>query len=95
MGRKNLFINVYVYVYVMSKLVNISDEIYERLTALKKIKNESYTHIIADLLGRTESKKYTLADILNELRTQDKSFKGRKEKIDHDLVAYGVSRESS
>ncbi len=79
----------------MSQLINVSDEIYARLTALKKIKNESYTRLIAELLGRNETKVYTLTDVLNEIRAQDKSFKGKKERIDYDLIAYGVSRESS
>ncbi len=79
----------------MSQLINVSDEVYERLTALKKIKDESYTRLIAELLGANESKTYTMLDVLNEIRAQDRSFKGKKERIDHDLIAYGVSRESS
>lgn len=79
----------------MSQLINVSDEVYERLTALKKIKDESYTRLIAELLGGNESRTYTLADILNELRAQDRSFKGKKVRIDHDLIAYGASREGS
>ena len=29
------------------------------------------------------------------IRRRDKNFKGKKEKIDHDLIAYGVSRNGT
>ena len=58
----------------MSQLINVSDEIYARLTALKKIKNESYTRLIAELLGRNETKVYTLTDVLNEIRAAGQIF---------------------
>ena len=76
----------------MSQLINISDEAYERLTKLKKIKNESYTEIILELLGKATAKKYSLSDILTEIKNEEKTFSGKKDAIDHDLVAYGVSR---
>ena len=79
----------------MSKLVNISDELYEELTSLKKVKNESYTQVIEGLLRRVAKLKTTdWNQMVLRAKERDARFKGKKERIDHDLIAYGVSRDS-
>lgn len=80
----------------MSKLVNISDELYKELTALKKGQDTSYTEVIESLLHRVSQIKTTdWKTMISKAKERDAKFKGKKEKIDHDLIAYGVSRESS
>lgn len=80
----------------MSKLVNISDELYEELTSLKKMKNASYTEVIENLLHRVAEIKTTdWTQMILRARERDAKFKGKKEKIDYDQIAYGVSRDSS
>ena len=80
----------------MSKLVNISDKLYEELTALKKMQDASYTQVIENLLHRVSEIKTTdWKNMISKARERDKKFGGKKERIDHDLVAYGVSRDSS
>lgn len=79
----------------MSKLVNISDELYEELTSLKKIKNVSYSEVIESLLHRlAEIKTTDWKQMILRAKERDAKFKGKKEKIDYDLIAYGVSRDS-
>lgn len=80
----------------MSKLVNISDELYEELTSLKKMKNASYSEVIESLLHRVAALKTTdWKQMILRAKERDAKFKGKKERIDHDLMAYGVSRDSS
>lgn len=80
----------------MSKLVNISDEVYEELSELKKINNASYTQVIESLLHRVSEIKTTdWKTMISKAKQRDSKFKGKKERIDHDLIAYGVSRASS
>lgn len=81
----------------MSHLVNLSDEVYDELTMLKKMKSASYTEIINDLLHRLHELNKTMdwKTMIAKAKTRDLKFKGKKEKIDHDLIAYGVSRDSS
>ena len=80
----------------MSHLINISDETYEELTKLKKAKNASYTEVISQLLDKkNEQKTIDWEIMIQNAKKRDMHFKGRKEKIDHDLIAYGVSRDSS
>jgi lipid-A-disaccharide synthase-like uncharacterized protein len=40
------------------------------------------------------AKAHTLNGILHEVRKQDKSFKGKKEKMDYDRIAYGAPPKS-
>lgn len=81
----------------MSHLVNISDDVYEELTALKKIRATSYSDIIQILLNRASEleKNSNWDDMISKAKKRDGKFKGKIEKIDHDLIAYGVSRDSS
>lgn len=81
----------------MSKLINVSDAVYDELTLRKKMRNESYTEVIAELLLRHEHSRKTIGwdEILEKIRKRDMAFKGKKEKIDHDLIAHGVSRDSA
>ena len=81
----------------MSHLVNISDEVYQELTTIKKIRNASYSEVIQSLLHQHVEAKKTINwdDMIAKAKERDTKFKGKKEKIDHDLIAYGVSRENS
>jgi hypothetical protein len=67
------------------RLINLSDELCEWLSAMKNLPG---------LLVRNEAKAYALQDVLNQTKEQDKSFKGKRVKIDYDRIAYGASRES-
>ena len=90
-------INVYVYVYIMSRLVNLSDSVYEELTRMKRAKNASYSEVIQNMLtARHKTKRNeTLQDLIEWAEDRACKYKGPKEKTDHDLVAYGVSRDSA
>ena len=92
-----MYINIYVYINHMSHLVNISDDVYDELTLLKKMKSGSYTEVIDDLLHRLSELNKTIdwKTMISNAKTRDAKFKGKKEKIDYDLVAYGVSRDRS
>ncbi|MBI2079439.1 hypothetical protein HYT84_01630 [Candidatus Micrarchaeota archaeon] len=80
----------------MSHLVNLSDGVYEELTKLKKVRDMSYSEVIYHLIHEKQIQKTTTwDDALKKIRLRDKQYKGKKEKIDHDLIAYGVSRDSS
>lgn len=81
----------------MSHLVNISDEVYDNLTVLKKVRQASYSEVIQNLLHQHQETKKTLTwdEMIANAKKRDAGFKGKKEKIDHDLIAYGVSREDS
>lgn len=80
----------------MSRLVNLSDSIYEELTRRKKMRNASYSEVIEELLQKQGDKPKTHGwKEMNEwARQRADAYKGKKEKTDHDLVAYGVSRDS-
>jgi len=81
----------------MSRLVNLSDEVYDELTMLKQMKNVSYTEVISDLLHRLRELNKTIdwKIMISKAKARDSKFKGKKEKIDYDLIAYGVSRDRS
>ncbi len=80
----------------MSELINVADDVYEKLTRLKKAKNASYSEVIRWYISeKPEEKKYTIRDILATVRARRAKNTRKKEKIDHDLVLYGVSRDSS
>ena len=77
----------------MSRLVNLSDSIYEELTRMKRAKNQSYSEVVEGLLAKKEHLGRTITwdeMIANQLE-RDKHYKGKKEKIDYDKAAYGVS----
>ena len=80
----------------MSSLINVSDDVYEALTRIKKAKDASYSEVIREILQkRKNKKKYTLKDLVINAKMRDKGKKVKIEKIDHDLIAYGVSRDGS
>ena len=81
----------------MSRLVNLSDEVYDELSALKKMQNASYSEVIEALLHRVGEANKTMdwKTMISKAKIRDTKFKGKKEKIDYDLVAYGASRDSS
>jgi len=81
----------------MSHLINVSDEVYEELTKLKKIRNDSYSSVLKDVLKKNSQLKKTIGweEMIQKAKERDAQYKGKKEKIDHDLIAYGVSRDSS
>lgn len=56
--KQNIYIYVYVYVY-MSKLINISNAIYRKLSAMKG--KESFSIIIENLLEKESNKNAILA----------------------------------
>jgi len=87
-------INVYVYIYIMSRLINVSDDVYSDLTRLKKAKNASYSTVVRELLGssRPAAKTDNWDELIAWIKERDKNFKGKREKIDHDLILYGASR---
>jgi len=80
----------------MSKLVNLSDAVYAELTRIKRMRDESYSEVVANLLtkGGNPEKRITWREIVEMQKARDRKFKGKTEKIDHDLVAYGVSRDN-
>ena len=81
----------------MSHLINVADEVYEELTTIKKMRDASYSEVIQSLLHKhaEEEKVLNWGDILKWIKERDKKYKGKKERINHDLIAYGVSRDSS
>ena len=81
----------------MSRLVNLSDSVYEELTRRKKARGESYSGVIAGLLEPRQKakKKETLQDLIAWAEKRARACRGRKEHTDHDLVAYGVSRDGT
>jgi hypothetical protein len=79
----------------MSRLINVSDAIYGELTLLKKARGISYTEAIALLLhGKPEARAGSLKELGEWALARSRSHKGKREKTDHDLVAYGVSHDS-
>jgi len=81
----------------MSRLINVSDSVYEQLTRIKRAKGQSYSEAIAGMLqkGGTPGKTIGWEEILAKIKARDAKFKGKKEKIDHDLIAHGVSFDHS
>ena len=79
----------------MSRLINVSDGVYEGLTLIKKAKGESYSEVIAGLLktDETNKKSHGWKEMIAWAEERAAKYKGKKEKTDHDLIAYGVSRD--
>lgn len=79
----------------MSELINVADDVYAALTKIKKARKASYSEVIRWYISeKPAEKKYTAMDILATVKAHEAENKKKKEKIDHDLVLYGVSRES-
>ena len=81
----------------MSRLVNLSDSVYEELTRLKKARDASYSEVVEELLKSKEvgGKTHDWSDVIAWIKERDKHFKGKTRKIDNDLIAHGVSRDDS
>ena len=81
----------------MSRLINVSDGVYEELTLLKRARNASYSEAIVELLqDRSATKKtHTWREMVDWMKKRDAKFKGKTEKTDIDLIAHGVSRDDS
>ncbi|MCX6769830.1 MAG: hypothetical protein NT051_04090 [Candidatus Micrarchaeota archaeon] len=81
----------------MSRLINVSDAVYEELTVLKRARNASYSEAILLLLqDRGAAKKiHTWKEMVDWMKKKDAKFHGKLEKTDHDLIAHGVSRDDS
>ena len=57
-SKRNIYIHIHLHIQ-MSKLINISNEVYERLTVLKE--KESYTNVIKKLLEKKSNREAILA----------------------------------
>lgn len=81
----------------MSRLVNLSDPVYEELTRIKRAKKASYSEVVEELLKNRGQKEKTesLKELIAWAEERARKYKGPKEKTDHDLVAHGVSRDDS
>ena len=80
----------------MSQPVNLADDVYEYLTRLKRRKKASYSEVIRGFYTPpADPRTETLADLLASIRSRHKGLKPRAKPIDHDLIAYGVSRAHS
>mgnify|MGYP001618692358 CR=1 FL=1 len=79
--------------YGMSHLVHLADDVYAELTCRKKVRNASYSEVIRDMITSCEPPKiYDIKMMLENAKARAAKFKGKREKIDHDLILYGVSR---
>ncbi|MCX6772645.1 MAG: hypothetical protein NTV88_02650 [Candidatus Micrarchaeota archaeon] len=81
----------------MSRLVNLSDSIYEELTRMKRTKRQSYSEVVGELLKNRGQKEKTesLKELIAWAEEKARRYRGPKEKTDHDLIAHGVSRDDS
>ena len=83
----------------MSHLIHVNNSVYEELTKMKRTKDASYSEVIQEIINKEITEKMgTWEEIIENAKARDKKSTGKKqkiEKIDHDLVLYGVSRESS
>jgi len=82
----------------MSRLINVSDSVYEQLTRIKRAKGQSYSEAIASMLpssGAGTAKTDNWGDLIAWIKENDKKFKGKKVKIDHDQILYGDPDDGS
>ncbi len=80
----------------MSHLINVADDVYRQLTELKKARDESYSELLRQMLSQKNvGKTIGWNEMISKTKERDVRFAGKSEKIDHDKVAYGVSRDSS
>ena len=81
--------------YAMNHLVNLAHDVYVELTRRKKMHKASYSEIIRDMLKSSEPQKiYDIKMMIENQKARDAKFKGKTEKIDYDLILYGVSRDT-
>ena len=73
----------------------MSDDVYSNLTRLKRARGGSYSEVVRDLLGEGKPKAKTdnWDRLIALLKERGKKFKGKKTRIDHDLILYGASRD--
>ncbi len=80
----------------MSELINVADDVYAALTKIKKERKASYSEVIRWYISeKPEEKKYTFKDLIATAKEWEAKATGKKEKIDHDKIIYGVSREGN
>lgn len=75
----------------MSRLINVSDAVYEELTRMKRAKGQSYSEAIASLLPEPApiaKKTDNWDNLIAWIRENDKKFKGKRVKLDHDKILY-------
>ena len=81
----------------MSRLINVSDSVYEQLTRIKRAKGQSYSEAIASMLpnaGASMAKTDNWDGLLAWIKEKDKKFKGKRVRIDHDQILYGEKNEN-
>ena len=81
----------------MSRLINVSDSVYEQLTRIKRAKGQSYSEAIAGMLpgsGTSTAKTDNWDGLLAWIKEKDKKFKGKRVRIDHDQILYGEKNEN-
>ncbi len=82
----------------MSRLINVSDAVYKQLTRIKRARGQSYSEAIAGMLpdsNASTAKTDNWDDLIAWVKENDKKFKGKKEKIDHDEILYGDAHDRS
>lgn len=77
----------------MSRLVNLSDDVYGELTRIKRAKNASYSEVVEGLLKNKDRGEKTMdLKALGEwCLKRSKAYKGKLDKTDHDQILYGGS----
>jgi predicted CopG family antitoxin len=80
----------------MSRLINVSDDVYASLTMLKKERSASYSEVILGLMqdNHPSKKKHGWDEILVRLEAKAAKFKGKRVKTDHDRILYGAMYEN-
>jgi len=75
----------------MSRLINVSNSVYEQLTRIKRARGQSYSEAIASMLpssGTGTAKTDNWDNLLAWIRENDKKFKGKRVRLDHDKILY-------
>ena len=81
----------------MSRLINVSDSVYEQLTRIKRAKGQSYSEAIAGMLpgcGTGTAKTDNWDSLIAWIKEKDRKFKGKRVRIDHDQILYGDKNEN-
>ncbi len=81
----------------MSRLINVSDSVYEQLTRIKRAKGQSYSEAIAGMLpssGAGTAKTDNWDGLIAWIKEKDRRFKGKRVRIDHDQILYGDKNEN-
>ena len=82
---------------LMSKLINVSDSVYNALTLQKRAKNASYSEVITALIAANKppNKSRDMHEMVAWAKERAAKYRGKLEKTDHDLIVYGVSRDGA